>query len=166
VKRAFFLLLASLLLVSTGCSAVDHGFDSVVSGVEHRYSVHAQQIPLMGLVSLCAMVKTHGGVHDLRIAEFDNLRGLDGRELDALLRSTLGDDWQPFVTQWTGGNRSGDQSMILVRPDGSSMDMLVADYDHGELDLVGMEVNGAALAKWLQNPDQQQFFHRGAHSTD
>lgn len=159
MKRVFVLLLGLVLLVSTGCSAIDHSFDSVVAGVEHRYSVHVQRIPLMSLVSLCAMVKTHGGVNHLHVAEFDNVPGLDGRELDALLRSTLGDEWQPFVTERTGGNRGGDQSMILVRPDGSSMGMLVADYDHGELDLVGMEVHGAALAKWLHNPEQQSSYH-------
>ncbi|MGO8720654.1 MAG: hypothetical protein ACLQMO_15785 [Acidobacteriaceae bacterium] len=166
MKRIFFLLLGSVLLVSTGCSAADHDFESVVSGVEHQYSVHAQRVPFMGVVSLCARVKTGGGVDDLRIAEFDNIRGLDGRELYALLRSRLGNEWQPFVTEMAGGNRSGDQSVILVRPNGSSMGMLVADYDHGELDLVGMELNGAALAKWLRNPEQQQSSYRGHGSTD
>lgn len=90
VKRIVFLLLGSALLASTGCSAADHGFDSVVAGVEHQYSVHAQRVPLMSLVSFCAMLKTHGGVQDLRVAEFDNLRGLHGNDLSALLRSRLG----------------------------------------------------------------------------
>jgi hypothetical protein len=167
VKRFAFLLLGLALLASTGCSAADHGFNSVVAGVEHRYSVHAQRIPLMGFVSFCAMLKTHGGVKGLRIAEFDNIRGMDGMDLDALLRSRLGKDWQPFVTDVEGGDRARDRSVILVRPHGSSMGMLVVDYDHGELDLVGMELNGAALAKWLYHPEEQQrSSHRGHDSTD
>ncbi|MHB1935308.1 MAG: hypothetical protein ACYCOR_01835 [Acidobacteriaceae bacterium] len=160
-KRIFFLLMASGLLVSTGCSAADRGFDSVVAGVEHQYSVHAQRVPLMSVVSFCAMLKTHGGVNDLRVAEFDNLRGLDGKDLYALLRSRLGDQWQPFVTETAGGDRAGDQSVILVHPNGSSMGMMVADYDHGELDLVSMELNGAALSKWLRDPEQQH--HTSEH---
>ncbi|HZC44389.1 MAG TPA: hypothetical protein VE195_09450 [Acidobacteriaceae bacterium] len=150
------IMLGSTLLVSTGCSAADHDFNSVVSAVEHKYSVHAQRIPMMTLVSICASLKTHGGVRGLQVAEFDNVRGLDGKELYPLLRSRLGDEWQPFVTESGGKGRSGDQSVILVHPDGSSMGMMIADYDHGELDLVGMEMNGGALAKWLHDPERQQ----------
>lgn len=161
MKQIAFVLLGSALLVSTGCSAADHDFNSVVSAVEHKYSVHAQRIPMMTLVSIFAGLKTHGGVRSLRVAEFDNLHGMDGKDLYPLLRSRLGDEWQPFVTEVSGGtNHGGDQSVILVRPDGSSMGMMIADYDHGELDLVGMEMNGAALSKWLHDPEQQ---HRSSH---
>jgi hypothetical protein len=166
MKQVLFLLLASLLLVSTGCSAAGNDFDSVVSGVEHQYSVRAQRVPLMGLASVCAMIKTRGGVNHLRVAEFDNIPAIKGRDLDTLLRSRLGNEWQPIVREMAGGDRSGDQSVILVRPNGSSMGMFVADYDQGELDLVGMELNGAALARWLRNPEQQSSFHRRHSSTD
>ena len=168
MKKVLCLMAASVLLVSTGCSAADHDFNSVVSAVEHKYSVHAQRIPLMGLVGICASLKTHGGVRGLRVAEFDNVRGLDGKDLYPLLRSRLGDEWQPFVMEVSGGqNHDGDQSVILVRPNGSSMGMMIADYDHGELDLVGMEMNGAALSKWLHDPERQQHsFHPGNVSGD
>ena len=157
MRQIALLLLGSVLLVSAGCSAADHDFNSVVSAVEHKYSVHAQRIPMMSLVSICASLKTHGGVWGLRVAEFDNVRGMDGKDLYPLLKSRLGNEWQPFVTEVSGGqNRSGDQSVILVRPNGSSMGMMIADYDHGELDLVGMEMNGAALSKWLHDPERQQ----------
>ena len=164
MNRLVLLLLGSMLLVSTGCSAADHDFNSVVSAVEHKYSVHAQRVPLMPLVSICASLKTHGGVRSLRVAEFENLRGMAGKDLYPLLRSKLGDEWQPFVTEVSGGqNRGADQSVILVHPDGSSMGMVIADYDHGELDLVGMEMNGAALSKWLHDPQRQ---HHSAHRGD
>jgi hypothetical protein len=167
VNQIAFVLLGSALLLSTGCSAADHDFDSVVSGVEHRYSVHAQRIPLMSFVSLCATLKTHGGVKSLRVAQFDNVRGMHGKDLYPLLRSRLGEEWQPFVTEEEGGDRSGDQSVILVHPNGSSMGMMIADYDHGELDLVGMEMNGAALSKWLHDPERQQHSsHPGNASGD
>ena len=161
MNRFVLLLLCSMLLVSTGCSAADHDFNSVVSAVDHKYSVHAQRIPMMTLVSIFASLKTHGGVRGLRVAQFDNVRGMDGKDLYPLLRSRLGDEWQPFVTEVGGGkNRGGDQSVILVRPDGSSMGMMIADYDHGELDLVGMEMNGTALSKWLHDPERQ---HHASH---
>lgn len=161
MRNFVLLVLASALLVSTGCSAADRDFNSVVSAVEHKYSVHAQRIPMMTLVSIFASLKTHGGVQGLRVAQFDNVRGMDGKDLYPLLKSRLGDDWQPFVTEVGGGkNRGGDQSVILVHPDGSSMGMMIADYDHGELDLVGMEMNGNALSKWLHDPERQ---HHSSH---
>jgi hypothetical protein len=163
MKQIALLLFGSALLIATGCSAADHDFNSVVSAVEHKYSVHAQRIPMMSLVSLCASLKTHGGVRGLRVAQFDNVRGMDGKDLYPLLRSKLGDEWQPFVTEVQGGNRGGDQSVILVRPNGESMGMMIADYDHGELDLVGMEMNGAALSKWLHDPERQ---HHSSHPGD
>ena len=157
MRHFALLLLGSGLLVSTGCSAADHDFNSVVSAVEHKYSVHAQRIPMMSLVSICASLKTHGGVRSMRVAQFENLHSMEGKDLYPLLRSKLGDDWQPFVREVSGGKgRGGGQSVILVRPDGSSMGMMIADYDHGELDLVGMEMNGAALSKWLHDPERQQ----------
>ncbi|MHB1794597.1 MAG: hypothetical protein ACYCPO_06485 [Acidobacteriaceae bacterium] len=42
-----------------------------------------------------------------------------------------------------------------MRPNGSSMGRMVADCDHGELDLVAMELNGTALSEWLRDPEQQ-----------
>jgi len=107
MNRLVLLLLGSMLLVSTGCSAADHDFNSVVSAVEHKYSVHAQRVPLMPLVSICASLKTHGGVRSLRVAEFENLRGMAGKDLYPLLRSKLGDEWQPFVTEVSGGQIVG-----------------------------------------------------------
>ena len=65
MNKVLCLMAASVLLVSTGCSAADHDFNSVVSAVEHKYSVHAQRIPLTGLVSMCASLKTYGGVRGL-----------------------------------------------------------------------------------------------------
>ena len=32
------------------------------------------------------------------------------------------------------------------------MRLMIADYDHGELDLVRIEVNGKRMQHWLQNP--------------
>jgi hypothetical protein len=168
MNRFVLLLLASTLLASTGCSAADRDFNSVVSAVEHKYSVHAQRVPMMSLVSIVASLKTHGGVQSLRVAQFDNMRRMDGKDLYPLLRSRLGDEWQPFVTEVSGGqSRGADQSVILVRPDGSSMGMMIADYDHGELDLVGMEMNGAALSKCLHDPERQHHTtHPGNPSGD
>jgi hypothetical protein len=67
-------------------AASGHDFDSVVSAVEQRYSAHAERVPMMGFVSLCAHVVTAGGVKGMKIAEFDNLpKAPDSAELEHLV---------------------------------------------------------------------------------
>ncbi len=143
-------VLATAAILPFTVHAARPDFDSVVSAVEQRYGAHAQKIPLMGLVSFCARVATADGVKGLRIAEFDRLPAApDTAELDRLVRDSLGSSWQPFVVD---RSRSGDLSVIYVQPDGQAMRMMIADYDHGELDLVRIEVNGERLAHWMHDP--------------
>ena len=152
-----FSLIAVVLLVSATfyAFAADSDFDGLVSQVAHSYDAHATKIPLMGVVSLCARVATQGGVKGLRVAEFDHLKAaLDEPELTSLLRKNLGPEWQPFINEH---NRlEGSRSVIFVRPQGNGLHMLIADYEHGELDLVRMELNGDALAKWMNHPQGGQ----------
>lgn len=152
MKRILFFLLIGSLLGATGCSAADHDFDSVVAGVEHRYSAHVQHIPLMAVASFCTHLYTHGGVNDIHIAEFDGLLGVDAVELSTQMQSELGNEWQPFLTEREQGTDSSDaeHTVIFARPHGHAMRMLIADYEHGKLDLIRIDVNGASLSKWIQ----------------
>ena len=153
MKPAILCIVAAALLCATGCSAANHDFDSVVSGVEQRYAVHAQLVPWMGFVSLCARAATRGGVKDMRIAEFDHIGAVDPDGLDSLVRSQLGAKWQPMVRERTAA--SAGLSVIFVQPSDQSMRMFIANYDHGHLDLVRMDLNGSALARWMRNPQAQ-----------
>lgn len=153
MRAALGCVVMLMLAGATGCSASSHDFDAVVRGVEQKYSVHAQQMPMMGFISLCARAKTHGGVRDMRIAEFDHLGNVNPQDLALLLQSKLGDAWQPFVhSRELQDGKASDDSIIYVQPNGDSMRMLVMDYDHGELDVVRMELNGSALAEWMHRP--------------
>jgi len=132
-------------------AAAGRDFNAVVSAVEQRYASHAERVPLMGLVSFCAWAATRGGVKGMRVAEFDHLpAAADSGELEGLVRNSLGQDWQLFVAD---RSRSGDLSLIFVQPEGASMRMLVADFEHGELDLVRLEVNGDRLQHWMHDPE-------------
>jgi hypothetical protein len=151
-----FSLIAAVLLASATCYsfAADRDFDGLIDQVARSYDAQATRIPLMGMVSLCARVVTRGGVKGLRVAEFDHLKAaLDEPELTSLLRKNLGPEWQPFINE--RNQREGSRSVIFVQPKGTGLRMLIADYDHGELDLVRMELNGDALAKWISHPQDQ-----------
>lgn len=132
-------------------AAASRDFNAVVSAVEQRYSSHAERVPLMGLVSFCSWAVTGGGVKGMRVAEFDHLpAAADPKELETIVKNSLGKDWQPFVTD---RSRNGDLTTIYVQPDGESMRMMVADFEHGELDLVRLEVNGDRLRHWMHDPE-------------
>ncbi|MHB8303381.1 MAG: hypothetical protein ACYDC6_11170 [Acidobacteriaceae bacterium] len=155
MKRTRFFLLAFSLLCATGGYAADRDLNAVVSGVEHRYSTHPQRIPLMGLIGFCARVYTHGGVKSMRVVEFEDMHGVDAAEMAALVQSQLGSRWQPFMAERGQGTvgAEGEYSTMFARPEGRSMRLMIANYDHGELDLARLEVNGASLSKWINRQE-------------
>lgn len=151
MRSALLLLAVPALALPAMMSSSNNDFDGVVSAVEHRYDLHAQRIPMMGFVSLCARVATNGGVKGMRVAEFDHVSGIaDTDELARVVSASLGEAWQPFVTDRHGNS---GLSVIFVQPHGDAMRMLIADYEHGELDVVRMELNGRQLARWMDDPE-------------
>lgn len=130
--------------------ASNDGFDAAISAVEQQYHAQPQSIPLQWFASLCATVSTGGGVRGMRVADFEHVSGIAGPEaLATLLSSKLSPAWSRMVLN---RDSSDEFSLIYIRPDGHAMRMLVASYDHGELDLVRMNLNGQRLAHFIQNP--------------
>lgn len=146
---------AVLLVSAAGCAlAVDHEFSGLLEEVSHRYEVHMTHIPMMGFASFCARVMTHGGVKHLRVVEFDDVpEHIDVSELQSLFRETLSADWQPFVVERDQAGKN--LSIIFVRPSGKTMHMLIADYDHKELDVIQLELNGNRLSQWIKKPSSK-----------
>lgn len=84
------------------------------------------------------------------MVEFDDFKAaLNVSEMKSLVRNSLGPEWQPFINEQD--NQGGSQSIIFVRQKGNALRMMIADYDHHELDLVRMELSGDALAKWMKD---------------
>lgn len=157
------LLAAGLALAIAGTVAVHpflgsgNDFDSVVSAVETSYHQQPQHIPMMWLASFAAGLSTHGGVRNMKIAEFDHFSGpASGEELDRLIGSRLHQGWKRMIFE---RSQNGALSVIYVHPDGQSMRMLIANYDGGELDIVRMDLNGERLAHFLDNPHDSPYHH-------
>ena len=53
----------------------------------------------------------------------------------------------------TSSRRVRVERRIYVQPNGSAMRMLIADYEHGELDVVRVELNAARLQHWVHDPE-------------
>jgi hypothetical protein len=134
----------AILLAAGGSTG---GFNSVVDGIESRYHAHATRIPFMGLISGIARISTHGGVHNLHVAEFDNFPsgGVDGDELKALVEQRAGQGWQQMIRETS--RHGGEQTLIYVRPEGHQVGMMVVDLDGRELDLVQLSMKPEELVK-------------------
>jgi hypothetical protein len=126
-------------------SGTGEGFDAVVRGIESRYHVHANKIPLLGLVSGMARVATHGGVRGVHVAEIEHLKGpVDGAELNSLVTERMGAGWQRIVRDTSRGGE--EQSLIFVKPEGNRLGMLVVDLDRREMNVVEISINPEKLS--------------------
>jgi len=124
------------VLASTG----DRGFDSVVDAIQSQYHVHATRIPFMGLISLVAHNASHGAAGNLHVAEFENFTsGVDGQELDRIVEQKLDAGWERVVRETS--RRSGEQTLVFMRPEGERMGLFVVDKDGNELDVVQVSVD-------------------------
>jgi len=140
----------AILLAASGTG---QGFDSVVRGIETRYHARATRIPFLGLMSGIARISTHGGVHNMHIAEFENFKGdgdgpIDGDELLRIVQEHAGEGWHRMIRETS---RSGDeQSLIYIRAEGSQVGMLVVDLGGNDLNVVQISMNPDRLMEQLK----------------
>ena len=128
--------------------ASDHDFHAAVDSIEATYHVRRQHLPMIGLASLCTQVATGGAVKGLEIAQFKEGSKLpEGADMPALLTRTLGPAWSLVVQS----RSSGEQDAVYARPRKERMVLLVASYDHGELSVVRLDMDGVHLAAWMKD---------------
>ena len=129
----------TLMLPATmQAGGVESGFDGVVRAIENRYHVHAERVPLTGLVSVVSRVTTKNGVGGLSIAELDDFPApADGEELNSLVTDKLGAGWERMIRDTS----KNEQTLIFVHLKGVRMAMLIVDLEGNELDLVALSVD-------------------------
>lgn len=136
-------------------NGVSGGFNGVVSSIEARYHVHADRIPLLGLVSLVARASTHDGVRGMHVAEIEDFHAnVDGEELNKLVQEKLGAGWERVIRETSRNGNS--QTLIYMRPEGSRMGMFVLDLDGHEMDMVQMSVDPEHLSENIGKYEHHQ----------
>ncbi len=137
IPICFLALAVPVVVLANGVSG---GFDQVVSSIENRYHVHADRIPLLGLVNFVARTSTQDGVRGMHVAEIEDFHAdVDGEELNKLVTEKLGPGWERVVRETS--RNGGDQTLIFMRPEGSRMGMFVPDLGGHEMDVVQMSVD-------------------------
>lgn len=137
IPICFLALAVPVVVLANGFSG---GFDAVVSSIETRYHVHADRIPLLGLVNFVARASTHDGVRGMHVAEIEDFHAdVNGEELNKLVSEKLGPGWERVIRETS--RNGGDQTLIFMRPEGSRMGMFILDLDGHEMDVVQMSVD-------------------------
>jgi hypothetical protein len=145
IPICFFALGVPVVVLANG---VQGGFDRVVSSIEARYHVHADRIPLLGLVNFVARASTEDGVRGMHVAEIEDFHtDVDGEELNKLVAEKLGAGWERVIRETS--RHGGDQTLIFMRPEGSRMGLFVLDLDGHEMDVVQMSVDPEHLSEKL-----------------
>lgn len=135
-------------------AAAEGGFDGVVSSIERQYHVHATRIPFMSLASLLAGRATHGGVNQVRVAEFDPFtQPADGEELNRMVQEKLGQGWQRIVR--TTSRQGYEQTLIFARGEGNRMGLFILDFDGKEMNVVQVSVDPDHLNDTLKKYDHR-----------
>jgi hypothetical protein len=145
IPICFFALAVPLVVLANG---VQGGFDQVVSSIESRYHVHADRIPLLGLVNFVARASTRDGVRGMHVAEIEDFNAdVDGEELNKLVSAKLGSGWERVIRETS--RKGADQTLIFMRPEGSRMGLFVLDLGGHEMDVVQMSVDPDHLSEKL-----------------
>ena len=143
IPICFFALAVPVVVLANG---VNGGFDQVVSSIEARYHVHADRIPLLGLVNFVARTSTNDGVRGMHVAEIEGFEtDVNGEELNKLVAEKLGAGWERVIRETS--RNGGNQTLIFMRPEGSRMGMFVLDLDGHEMDVVEMSVDPEHLSE-------------------
>lgn len=146
---ATFVLLCA---AATPLFAADREFTDVVANISQRYDIKADHIPLLGFIGFCAWAGSAGAVAHLHIADFENInRSISADDLDALLRSQLGNSWHQFIRSHE--RDSHEDTLIYARPDGSSFRLLIVDLESSELSLVELKLGARAMRSWTGDPE-------------
>jgi hypothetical protein len=153
----FGVFLATMALLSTMLTpsvlAANSEFDALVSGIERRYQVHHEHIPLLGVVSFCAWVYTRGGVKGFRVADFEDAGGrISGGDIDSFVQEKLGTSWNVILRSHE--RKSRNDTIIYARSAGDKFLMLIAEVDNDELSLVRVSVNANRLSKWINDQER------------
>jgi hypothetical protein len=149
-------LLAALSLAHSTASAQkkgNGGFDAIAKHLKTRYQAKKRGIPFMGLAKFAVRIVKPAGVKSFSVSIFEDLKNtgeLADRELSAVMRNALSQEWQPLVSI---RQRNGDQIYVYAADAGKDVKLAVLSINQREAVLARVKVDPNALRKFLDNPN-------------
>lgn len=141
------LLVAVLALAAAAPARAGSDHDRLVRAIEARYEARHHGVPLLWLAKLLVSDPCLRG---LKIAVFEDFpaRRASLRDLEDVVRGSVGRGWRPFVSVASGE----ELTVVYARPRGRGLTLLVATVEDEELTVVQMETEGEALREWVEQP--------------
>ncbi len=147
----WLLLLAPVLVASVPASAGDAGFSAIVNRLAEHY--HQRPAHLMGLAAFVANRAHPEGVHNLKLAVFEDLDPNlqpPGEDFGAFVERVVGPEWRPFVR--VRSRRDGETTYIYTRDAGKRVEFLIVTLEQTEATVTRFQLDPAAMAKWVDDP--------------
>ena len=123
------------------------GFAEVARAIDAKHGVSRMWIPFLGLARVAVWIVEPSGVEDFQLVTFKGTSNLDGREMQALMRSRIGPGFSPLVQVWS--RKSKEWSFVYARPhrDGRKIELVVLAHDDAETVLVRVSVDSEVVAR-------------------
>jgi hypothetical protein len=142
-------LAATLLVLMTAFPALAE-FRDVARGIEKQSGMSRVHVPGMWLARLATRMADPEGVHDIRLAIFDSASVERSFDAAAIMRSSLGPEWQAIV-RFTD-HRSGEQGVIYAKPSGSrEISLMMFVIDGEESVLTELRIDAEKLARFVND---------------
>ncbi|MGA7617382.1 MAG: hypothetical protein WBX15_19630 [Thermoanaerobaculia bacterium] len=111
------------------------GFDEIAREIGSIPRVTRTGIPFMGLGRIAIRIMHPDGVHDVKLATFENVPAT--RDVVAIARRLAGPEWQPIVV--ASSRRDGERTVVFAAPAGSLVRMLIVSQDSDETTVVELK---------------------------
>ena len=140
-------LAVAALLVLAVAQPVHAGFTELARAIDSKDGVSRIWIPFLGLARIAIWVVEPKGVQDFQLATFQGTSHLDGREMQALMRTKIGPGFTPLVQVWS--RKSKEWSFVYAKPhpDGRKIELVVLAHDNEETVLVRVSVDSEIVAR-------------------
>lgn len=159
-KALLALTVGALLIAICPAPAFADDFGEIVHRIEVRYHAHRNYRFLMAFAGLTVKLCPGIGVHDVKIAYFENQSLFPSdpdKELDEILQHTGSNGWQPMVR--SRSRHRGELSYVFARPAGKDLRLLVVNLERNEAEVIEVKINPDQLEKFIAGHNHEHHSH-------
>jgi hypothetical protein len=146
-RPALTAILVSVVFLSVAAQAAAD-FRSVANRIEDDYHLSRTWIPFLGMGRLFVRAIRPNGIHDLKLAVFEDERA---RFVDVaeILGDEIGPDWQPIVR----AKSRDEETIIYARPSGKVMRLIIVAQESDELVVMEVAMDPRTFAESMREPE-------------
>ncbi len=148
------LFFSTIEATSATTRANDRAFTAVAAHLKTRYKARQRRIPFLGLANFAMKLTRPAGVKSFKVMFFEDLHETTaiagGAELNEILRSALGKEWQPLARVYS--RQRNEQAFIYAAAEGKNIKLMIVSLQQAEATLVRVKLNPDALVRFMNEP--------------